>query len=191
MNFSHTKAVVGLWRRVFAIAQFAFNFYICTFLQCASPFGQLFPADDAMPFGARLVLVAAFLFPARVGGEGEASVDRAVCCRAGFGVLTEKTNESDAIFAKHVFVFLSCPDWLGRPGAKGAALQTRKAVFRRSGADCLCSCKRRSRQSAKGNRNPAGWNCRTQAPSAGITLKPSPNERDMKDRPACTTASDS
>jgi hypothetical protein len=37
-------------------------------------------------------------------------------------MLAEKTNESDAILAKHVFVFLSCPDSLGRPGAKGAAL---------------------------------------------------------------------
>jgi hypothetical protein len=30
----------------------------------------------------------------------------------------------------------------------------------------------------EGNRNPPGWNCRAQAPSAGITLKQSPDERD-------------
>ena len=62
MDFSHAQAVIGLYRRIFAIAQFAFDFDIRTFLQCASPFRQLFPADDAMPFGRVLYSLLPFSF---------------------------------------------------------------------------------------------------------------------------------
>src|SRR5690242_3827947 len=102
-----------------------------------------------MPFGARLVLVAAFLLPAHAGSERKTGVKGAVRCGAAFSVLAEKTNESDAILAKHVFVFLSCPDRLGRPGAKGAALQVSEAVFRRVRSGLFVSVKRRSRQSGR------------------------------------------
>ena len=69
MNLRHAHAAVGFRRCIFAIAQLAFDFDIRTFLQGAGPFGQLVPADDTMPFGARLVLVAVFLFSAHAGGE--------------------------------------------------------------------------------------------------------------------------
>ena len=61
-----------------------------------------------MPFGARPVLAAAFLFPAHASRERQASIGGAVRCGSDLGVLAEKTNESDAIFAKDVFVFLTC-----------------------------------------------------------------------------------
>src|SRR5689334_23221729 len=82
-----------------------------------------------MPFGARLVLVAVFLFPTHVGGERQASAGGAVRCGAAFCVLAEKTNESDAIFAKHVFVFLSCPDRLGRPRSEGGRSPGQRGRF--------------------------------------------------------------
>jgi hypothetical protein len=58
MDFSYANAAIRFRRRVLAIAQLAFDFDIRAFLQCAGPFRQLVPADDAMPFGARVVLVA-------------------------------------------------------------------------------------------------------------------------------------
>ncbi len=93
MDFGHAKAAIGLCRRVFAVAQFAFDLDIRTFLQCAGPFRQLVPAVDAMPFGPPLVLVASVLFPAHAPGDGEASVNGAV--RAW----TEKSNRDSAFSA--------------------------------------------------------------------------------------------
>jgi hypothetical protein len=75
-------------------------------------------------------------------------------------MLAEKTNESDAILAKHVFVFLSCPDSLGRPGAKGAALQASETVFRRVQGRLFVRFKRRSRQSAGETETRQGRNWR-------------------------------
>ena len=69
MNFSDANAAIRVRRRVFPIAQFPFDFDIRTFLQRAGPFHQLAPAQDAMPFGAGLVLAATFLFPAHARGE--------------------------------------------------------------------------------------------------------------------------
>ena len=92
-----------------------------------------------MPFGTRFVFVTAFLFPAHARRERQAGVDGPVRCGAGLGVLAEKTNESDAILAKHVFVFLSCPDSLGRPGAKGAALQASEDSFSEGPEQIVCA----------------------------------------------------
>ena len=102
MNFRHANTTVGFLRRVFAIAQFAFDFHVSAFLQGAGPVGQLVPAEDTVPFGARLVFVAAFLFPAHAGGEREAGENGSVRCGSALRVLAEKSDESDAIFAKHV-----------------------------------------------------------------------------------------
>ncbi|MCU1293534.1 MAG: hypothetical protein JWP08_2384, partial [Bryobacterales bacterium] len=51
--------------------------------------------------------------------EREASVMIAIRRRAGLSFLAGETDESDATFAKHLLVFLSCPDRLGRPEQKG------------------------------------------------------------------------
>jgi hypothetical protein len=157
------------------VPEFAFDLDVSALLQSAGPFTELVPADNAMPFRARSVFATAALFPAHVRSEREASVDSAVRRGAGFGVLAEKTNESDAILAKHVFVFLSCPDPLGRPGAKGAALEASEGVFRRLRTDCLCPSKGVA-DNLEGNRNPQGLNDREKLQSAGIALKPSPTE---------------
>jgi len=83
-------------------------------------------------------------------------------------VLAEKTNESDAILAKHIFVFLSCPDSLGRPGAKGAALKASETVFRKVQGRFFVPFKRRSRQSAGETETRQGWNWRGKLPSAEL-----------------------
>src|SRR4051795_2336091 len=83
----------------------------------------------------------------------------AVRRRASLGVLAEKTDESDAIFAEQFLVFLSCPARLGRPGAKGAALKPSEASFSEGPeADCLMN-----RQKAK----PAIWGGRPKPAKAG------------------------
>ena len=102
MNLRHAYAAIGFRGSVFAIAQFAFDFHVSTFLQSAGPVGQLVPADDTVPFGARLVFVAAFLFPAHAGCEREAGENGSVRGGSALRVLAEKSDESDAIFAKHV-----------------------------------------------------------------------------------------
>jgi len=81
-----------------------------------------------MPLGPRLILAVAVVFPADAGRNREARVLIAVRRGASLGVLANKPDESDAIFAKHVS-FLSCPDRLGRPGAKGAALKPSETSF--------------------------------------------------------------
>ena len=69
MNFRHPNSTVGFHRRVFAIAQFTFNFHVSALLQHAGLFRQFAPADDAMPFWARLVLGAALLLPTDARSE--------------------------------------------------------------------------------------------------------------------------
>jgi hypothetical protein len=106
-------------------------------------------------------------------------------------MLAEKTNESDAILAKHVFVFLSCPDSLGRPGARGAALKASETVFRRVQGRWFVPFKRRSRQSTGEieNRNPPGLELAREAAERGITLNqlitPDASEVDKKGTIQC------
>ena len=90
-----------------------------------------------------------------------------------FGVLAEKTNESDAIFAKHVFVFRSYPVRLGRPRAKWATLQAKRGCFSEGSERIVCARQKASRQSARKTETRPGRKCEAQTPSAGITLKPS------------------
>jgi len=92
-----------------------------------------------MPFCARLVLGAAVLFPTDARGEREAGVAIAVRCGPAFRVLAEKADERDAIFAKHVFVFLFCPDLLGRPGVRGPLSRQATPVFRRVRSQIVCA----------------------------------------------------
>jgi hypothetical protein len=76
----------------------------------------------------------------------------------GVSVLTEKTNESDAILeAKHVFVFPSCPDLSGRPGAKRRSQGKQDSFWDGSRPECLCRFKkRRPGNLGRGTRTPLG-----------------------------------
>jgi hypothetical protein len=89
-------------------------------MQIASPICEFVLTDHAMPLDPRLVFTVAVLFPADAGCKREASILIAVRRRASLGVLANKPDESNAIFAKHVFVFLSCTDRLGQPEVNGA-----------------------------------------------------------------------
>jgi hypothetical protein len=109
-----------------------------------------------MPFDPGLVFTRSFLFPAHARSEREASVSGAIRGGAGFSLLADETNESDAVLAKHFLVFLSCPDPSGRPGAKGAALQASKAVFRRLPAGLFGQFQKAQPAISEGNRNPLG-----------------------------------
>jgi hypothetical protein len=75
-------------------------------------------------------------------------------------MLAEKTNESEAIFAKHVFVFLSRPDSLGRPGAKVPRSKEARPFFEGSG-QIFVKFKRRSRQSARETETRQVWVIKT------------------------------
>ena len=100
-------------------------------------------------------------------------------------MLAEKTNESDAILAKHVFVFLSCPDSLGRPGAKGAALQASETVFRRVQEQIVCAVQKAKPAICEGNRNPPGLELASEAAERGNYPEAKPNEEGLKGRRAC------
>jgi hypothetical protein len=94
--------------------------------------------------------------------------------------LTNKPDEGNAIFAKRVFVFLFCPiDW-GDPERGGLLSSQARTVFRWVRRRLFVLFKRRGRQYARETETRTGGNCGVLAPSAGIALKPSPNEREAK-----------
>ncbi len=62
IDLRHANAAIGFRGSEFAITELAFNFHIGAFLQSAGPFAQLIPADDAMPFHARLYSLVPFSF---------------------------------------------------------------------------------------------------------------------------------
>jgi hypothetical protein len=78
------------------------------------------------------------------------------------------------------------PDWLGRPGAKGAPSRPARP-FSEGQEWIVCAVPKGEAANLREKPKPTGL----ELPSAGITLKPSSNERHMKGRLACTTASDS
>lgn len=132
MNLRHTHAAMGLRGSIVAIAEFALDFHVCTFLQGAGPVGQLVPADDTVPFGARLLFVAAFLFPAHAGCQREARENGSVRCGSALRVLAKKSDERDAIFAKHVCCLPFVPCSVGATRSEGGPLSRQaKTVFRR------------------------------------------------------------
>src|SRR5690349_23366771 len=81
------------------------------------------------------------------------------------------------------------PRSVGATRSEGGRSPGQRGCFSEGQERIVCVVAKAKPPICEGNRNPAGWKYRAQAPSAGITLKPSPNERDMKGRPACTTAS--
>jgi len=82
-------------------------------------------------------------------------------------MLAEKTNESDAILAKHVFVFLSCPDSLGRPGAKGGRSPSKRNRFSERPGQIVYAVQKVQPAICRGNRNPPGLELASEAAERG------------------------
>jgi hypothetical protein len=97
--------------------------------------------------------------------------------------LAEKTNKSDAILAKYVCLPF-VPRFVGATQCEGAALQASETVFGGSRADSLYRSKGAA-ANLQGKPKPAGLELASEAPSAGITLKPSPTKKRLKGRRAC------
>jgi hypothetical protein len=113
-----------------------------------------------VPFRARLVFVAAVLFLTHVSREQKASVSIAVQCGAALRVLTEKADESDAIFAKRVFVFLSCPEFVGATRSEGGRSQDCEDSFLEGPEQIVCALAKGEAGNLRGRPKPAkGSNC--------------------------------
>jgi hypothetical protein len=84
-----------------------------------------------------------------------------------------------------VFVFLSCPDRLGRPGAKGAALQASEAAFRRIRSGLFGALQKAKPAIREGNRNPLGPELLSAAAERGNYPEAKPNRDGLKGRRAC------
>src|SRR5690242_15373951 len=94
-----------------------------------------------------------------------------------FGVGAEKTDNSDAILAKHIFVFLSCPDLLGRLGGKGAGSQGKRGCFSEAPEQIVCAFRKGAAGNLGGKPKPAGPELPSEAAERGNALKPSPTEK--------------
>jgi hypothetical protein len=83
------------------------------------------------------------------------------------------------------FVFLSCPDSLGRPGAKGAALQASRNSFSEGPDQIVCAAQKAQPTIWEGNRNPPGLELASEAAERGNYPEAKPNEERLKGRRAC------
>src|SRR4051794_9485674 len=108
----------------------------------------------------------------------------AVRRRASLGVLAEKTDESDAIFAEQFLVFLSCPDRLGRPGAKGAALKPSESSFSEGPNQIVCDFAKAKPAIWDGDRSPLGLERWSAGAERGNSPEAKPNREGLKGRPA-------
>jgi hypothetical protein len=75
------------------------------------------------------------------------------------------------------------PDRLGRPGAKGAALQASESVFRRVRSGLFVSVKRQP-AIGEGNRNPLGLELLSAAAERGNCPAAKPNRKGLKGKRA-------
>jgi hypothetical protein len=84
-------------------------------------------------------------------------------------MLAGKTNESDAILAKHVFVLSFVPRFVGTTRCEGGPLSKQaRPFFRRVQGRLFVPLKRRSRQSTGEIETRQGWNWRAKLPSAEL-----------------------
>jgi hypothetical protein len=176
MDLSNANAAIAFRGRVFAIAELAFDFHVSALLQNARPFRQLVPAENAMPFGAGPVLGAAFLFPVHARGQRKPrSNSGAVWRRTRLCVPSEKTDESNAILAKHVFVFLSCPICWGDPERRGPLSRQVKPVFRRFRSRLFAVWQKGAAGSLRGKPKPAGLELLSDGAERGNYPEAKPN----------------
>jgi hypothetical protein len=92
--------------------------------------------------------------------------------------------KSDAIFANHACVFLSCPDLLGRPGAKGAALQASKDSFSEGPEQIVCAFAKGEASNLRGKPKPPGLELLSEAAERGNYPAAKPNREGLKGRRA-------
>jgi len=74
-----------------------------------------------------------------------------------------------------VFVFLSCPDLMGRPGAKGAALQASEACFSEGPEQIVCVLAKGAAGNLRGKPKPAGLELLSEAAERGNCPEAKPN----------------
>jgi hypothetical protein len=141
-------------------------------------------------FGACLVFVARWLLPTDACRQREPSVSVAVSCGAALRVLSEKADESDAIFAKHVLSSFRVPDRLGRPEAKGAALKPNETVFRWVRSKLFVLLQKAKRAIWEGNRNPPGLELLSAGAKRGNYPEAKP-KRDGPQRKICVQIKES
>ncbi len=73
---------------VLAAAEFAFDLDVGAGFERCGKFGELSPADDAVPFGAGFPLARVFVLPGSLGGYGEDRNGSALGSELEFSVLT-------------------------------------------------------------------------------------------------------
>src|SRR6185437_14484387 len=94
--FPDAALLAGLLVGPFAAPQLAFDGQVCAFLQRLCVIGQLAPDDAAMPLGMAVVLAGLLVLVRTLGGQREDSKARVVG-GVGGGVLTEESDERDAV----------------------------------------------------------------------------------------------
>jgi hypothetical protein len=141
--------------------------------------------NRAVPFGARFVIVTAFVSPAHARREREASVYRAVRCGTGLSMLAEKTNEGDAILAKHVFCLPFVPRFVGATRCEGGRSQSKRNSFSEGPGQIVCGVQKAQPAICRGNRNPAGQELASEAAERGNYAEAKPNEERLKGKQAC------
>jgi len=87
-------------------------------------------------------------------------------------------------FLQSIYIFLFCPDWLGRPGAKGAALKASETVFRRVRSRLFVLLRKAKPAIWEGDRNPLGPELLSAAAERGNCPEAKPN-RDGQERNTC------
>jgi hypothetical protein len=95
--------------------------------------------------------------------------------------MAEKTNESDAILAKHVLSSFRAPIRWGDPVRRGPLSKQAKQFFGGSRADCLCRSKGAA-GNLQGNRNPPGLELESEAAERGNYPEAKPKEERLKGR---------
>jgi hypothetical protein len=85
------------------------------------------------------------------------------------------------LMTKAYFVFLSCPDPSGRPGAK-AALKARETVFRRAPGQIVCGVSKGAAGNLAGKPKPVGLELSSAAAERGNCPKAKPDGEDLKGR---------
>jgi hypothetical protein len=99
-------------------------------------------------------------------------------------MLAEKTNESDAILAKHVCLPF-VPRFVGATRCEGGRSPSKRNSFSEGPGQIVCGVQKAQPAICRGNRNPAGLELASEAAERGNCPEAKPNEERLKGRRAC------